>query len=93
MSEAAPYDAKDPLKDFRGRFFFPKGPDGKDAVYLCGNSLGLQPKEARTRLIQELDDWAQLGVKGHHHADSPWLPYHEQFREPGARLVGAKHPD
>jgi kynureninase len=28
-------------------------------VYLCGNSLGLQPLETRTLLLQELDVWSQ----------------------------------
>jgi kynureninase len=40
-------------------------------------------------LTQELEDWARLGVEGHLHGRDPWLPYHEQFRAPLARLVGA----
>jgi len=80
---------EDPLKKFRERFLFPKGVNGKPALYLCGNSLGLQPKAVREQLHEELDAWADLAVKAHHRADSPWLPYHEYFREPGARLVGA----
>jgi kynureninase len=39
---------------------------------------------------QELDDWARLGVEGHFHGRTPWYSYHEQFRESGARLVGAR---
>jgi kynureninase len=30
----------------------------EEAVYLCGNSLGLQPKQTRTLLNEELDVWA-----------------------------------
>lgn len=33
-----------------------------DCMYFCGNSLGLQPKQARTLVIQELDKWQQMYV-------------------------------
>lgn len=33
-----------------------------DCLYFCGNSLGLQPKQARTLVIQELDKWQQMYV-------------------------------
>ncbi len=56
----------------------------------CGNSLGLQPKGVAGLLQQELDDWAQLGVKGHHSAQRPWLPYHEHLAADTALLVGAR---
>ena len=36
-----------------------------DAVYLCGNSLGLQPKDARKEVLRELDVWERDGVEGH----------------------------
>jgi len=29
-------------------------------------------------------------VEGHFHARKPWMPYHEQFAEPVAKIVGAK---
>lgn len=83
-------DQGDPLAHLREQFHIPLGPDGYPCVYLCGNSLGLQPKAARAFVEQELDDWARLGVEGHFRGKSPWYPYHEQFRETGARLVGAK---
>ena len=35
--------------------------DGNDrCVYFCGNSLGLQPKETKTLVNQELDKWAKM---------------------------------
>src|SRR5437868_11342858 len=83
-------DATDSLAHFRDQFLIPNGPDGKPCVYLCGHSLGLQPRAARDFVIQELDDWAALGVEGHFRGRSPWYSYHELFREPGARLVGAE---
>ena len=83
-------DARDPLKNYRNRFFFPTTADGADCVYLCGHSLGLQPKTAGAYIEQELKDWAQLGVEGHFRAKNPWMPYHKLLTEQTAALVGAK---
>lgn len=44
----------------------------EEAVYLCGNSLGLQPKATRTYIDEELAKWARLGVLGHFHGKRPW---------------------
>jgi kynureninase len=33
-------------------------------VYLCGNSLGLQPKAAARYLEEELEDWRSAGCRG-----------------------------
>lgn len=87
--DASVADANDPLREFRDRFHLPLAQDGNRAIYLTGNSLGLQPKTARGYIEQELDDWARLGVEGHVHAKNPWLPYHECVTEPMARVVGA----
>ena len=88
-SEALALDAADPLAPYRERFHVPE-PDGRPVVYLCGNSLGLQPKTARAIVEQELDDWRDLAVGAHFDGVRPWFPYHEQFRESGARVVGAR---
>jgi kynureninase len=82
-------DERDPLKEFRERFLFP-GTVGRDCVYLCGHSLGLQPKTAAAYVEQELSDWAQLGVEAHFRAKNPWMPYHRLLTEQTAELVGAK---
>ena len=81
-------DERDPLKAYRERFFFPKTKSG-DGVYLCGHSLGLQPKTAGTYIEQELNDWAELGVEGHFQARNPWMPYHRLLTEQTAELMGA----
>ena len=83
-------DARDPLSHFRARFHIPKTASGEECVYLCGHSLGLQPKTARSYLDPELEDWARLGVEGHFHARNPWMPYHRLLTEQTAELVGAK---
>ncbi|HLP19578.1 MAG TPA: kynureninase [Chitinophagales bacterium] len=81
-------DEQDTLKDFRQQFYIPQV-DGKDAIYLCGNSLGLQPKTVEDHLKVELEDWRNLGVEGHLHGKNPWLYYHHFFSESIGRLVGA----
>lgn len=85
---AAQLDAADPLKDFRQRFYIPSQ-DGKEQIYFCGNSLGLQPKSTRSFIEQELIDWQHLGVEGHLHGKNPWFYYHHFLAESTARIVGA----
>jgi kynureninase len=87
---AAQMDAADPLARFRERFFLPKTNIGEDSIYLCGHSLGLQPKSVKEYLDQELKDWAELGVEGHFHAKNPWMPYHRLLRDQTAAIVGAE---
>jgi kynureninase len=83
-------DANDPLARFRTRFLLPKSASGQECIYLCGHSLGLQPKKARDYIEQELRDWADFGVEGHFHARNPWMPYHRLLTEQTAALVGAE---
>jgi len=83
-------DAYDPLRKYREQFFIPRDASGQQLIYLCGNSLGLQPKTTRSALDQELRDWKNYGVEGHFHAKNPWMPYHEFLTEAMAEVVGAK---
>ena len=78
------------LDSYRNKFHIPKDKSGNELIYLCGNSLGLQPKSTKEYIDQELKDWANLGVEGHLEAKNPWLPYHEFLAESTAKLVGAK---
>ncbi len=87
---AAEMDAADNLASWRKEFFIPKTKDGKECIYLCGNSLGLQPRRVEKAVQQELTDWQNLGVEGHFHAKHPWMPYHEFLTDKLAKLVGAK---
>lgn len=89
LAYAQSFDAADPLRQYRDKFYIPQV-NGRDAIYLCGNSLGLQPKSAKAAIEQELEDWAKLGVEGHFHGKNPWFSYHEFLTEQTARLVGAK---
>lgn len=83
-------DAKDELKKYRAEFHIPLQKNGEEHIYMCGNSLGLQPKRTKEFLNQELEDWATFGVEGHSHARNPWLPYHEFLSDSYAKIVGAK---
>lgn len=82
-------DKNEPLRHFRNKFFIPKDSDGNEAIYLAGNSLGLQPKSLRNYIEQELKDWETLAVEGHIKAKNPWLPYHEFLTRQTADLTGA----
>jgi len=82
-------DALDSLASLRSRFHIPKNSNGSETTYLCGHSLGLQPKNVRQYVEQELTDWALLGVEGHFHAKHPWMPYHELLTEQTAHIVSA----
>lgn len=88
---AVAMDSRDPLHCYRERFHIPRNKNGEDCIYLCGHSLGLQPKSARSYIDQELEDWAKQGVEGHFHAKNAWMPYHRLLTEQTAALVGA-HP-
>ena len=81
-------DAHDVLAKYRQQFYFPKL-NGKEAIYLTGNSLGLQPKTALVALEQELEDWKNYGVEGHFHGKNPWFHYHKFLTEKAAKVVGA----
>jgi kynureninase len=81
-------DAQDPLKQYQNEFSFPQV-NGKKVIYFTGNSLGLQPKSARTYVDEVMNDWANLAVEGHFYAEKPWWDYHERFANPLSKLVGA----
>lgn len=63
-------DETDQLRDFRSQFLFPNH-NGKDLIYLCGNSLGLQPKVAGEVLKNQLNNWANYAVEGWFDGNEP----------------------
>ena len=82
-------DKQDLLHLFRSEFYFPQH-HGKDAIYFCGNSLGLQPKIVEKAIQQELQDWRSFAVGGYLHAKNPWLYYQHNFSKPLSKIVGSK---
>jgi len=101
-------DEEDPLRSFRDKFMIPSKSDlarktietsegGRDepSTYLCGNSLGLQPKLTQEYFQQYLKTWAAKGVYGHFKEVSdtklaPWLDVDNDLQEDMANIVGAK---
>eukprot|EP00051_Salpingoeca_urceolata_P027694 m.482812 g.482812 ORF g.482812 m.482812 type:complete len:521 (+) comp22671_c0_seq1:159-1721(+) len=94
-------DTQDKLSALRAEFNFPKNgqlleadaslvePEA-DCVYLCGNSLGLEPKETKTLVVEELDKWARRGVIGHFDdSPRPWVSIDETVVAKSAKIVGA----
>jgi len=63
-----------------------------DKIYLCGNSLGPQPKAAADQLSKELDSWRARAVEGWWKGEGPeggWLGFHRRLEEDLAAIVGA----
>ncbi|RZK48431.1 MAG: kynureninase [Pedobacter sp.] len=81
-------DAADKLAPMRAQFLFPNH-NGKEFIYLCGNSLGLQPKVAREVLQKQLDNWQNHAVEGWFEGETPWMFYHKELKRLMAPIVGA----
>jgi len=88
LNFAKAQDADDKLKEFRSQFLFPKHND-KEFIYLCGNSLGLQPKAAKSVIEGQLDSWANYAVEGWFDGQAPWMYYHKELKKLMAPIVGA----
>jgi kynureninase len=85
-------DEDDNLKEFRSEFIFPPAPSGsgrEETIYLCGNSLGLQPKGLEQQIKIQLSKWSEQGVEAHFDQPTPWLTIDDIVVESMARLVGA----
>ncbi|EAW18621.1 kynureninase [Aspergillus fischeri NRRL 181] len=97
-------DAHDPLRRFRDEFIVPSKKDLKrktlfpndeteetsdeECIYLCGNSLGLQPRSTRKYIEYYLRTWATKGVTGHFVPhDDQLLPPFVNVDEAGAKLM------
>ncbi|KAK5680560.1 Kynureninase (L-kynurenine hydrolase) [Elasticomyces elasticus] len=107
---AVQQDAQDSLSHLRESFIVPSKADlarktlqpskkhvssqDEPSIYLCGNSLGLQPSLTRKYMQQYLDTWAAKGVYGHFKEveDSnlvPWLHVDDDCVPEMAKIVGA----
>lgn len=82
-------DREDALSDFRDQFLFPQH-SGRDTIYFCGNSLGLQSKGVASEIEKELQRWSTLGIDGFFTGDTPWLTYHEELSQHLSPLMGGK---
>ena len=82
-------DKEDGFADFRTEFHFPKQANGKQDLYLLGNSLGLQPLKTESYIQQELGRWKDGAIRGYFEGECQWLSYQERLAQPMAKLVGA----
>ena len=103
-------DEQDPLRHLRDQFIIPtkadlerktlasqdddNDEDTKPCIYLCGNSLGLQPCQTANYIQTYLQAWASKGVQGHLCAlpgstFPPWLQADEVAAKEVAGIVGA----
>jgi kynureninase len=87
-SFAREMDANDPLSHFRSRFHLPKV-KGKEALYFCGNSLGLQPKSVKDYLEKELNNWADRAVDGHFYGEDAWYHVRKKSKPALSEIFGA----
>ena len=78
-------DRDDPLKAFRKRFYIPR-----NTIYMDGNSLGLQSRDAEKTLKRTLGEWKQLGIRGWLEGEIPWFFLAEKLGSMAAELVGAE---
>lgn len=85
LSQAEILDRKWSHVTRREEFLVPE-----NKLYLCGNSLGLQPKQTRELINEELDKWANYAVDGHFTGKRPWFEIESFLVDKMARLVGAK---
>lgn len=74
----------------------PSARSDRSCIYLCGNSLGLQPRQTRKYIDYYLRAWATKGVTGHfiHHDDElvpPFVDVDQAGSMLMAPIVGA-HP-
>ncbi|MGB0451342.1 MAG: kynureninase [Flavobacteriaceae bacterium] len=90
LETAKHLDREDALSEYRECFERPTDDQGQPLIYLCGNSLGLQPKQTKKYLELELEHWAKWGVDGHTEGKNAWLPYHELLTHQMAKVVGGK---
>eukprot|EP01134_Creolimax_fragrantissima_P002762 CFRG2762T1 len=101
-------DELDPLSFLRTEYHIPKIQDlfqvkkemvsenqwNQDCVYLCGNSLGLQPIGTQPMVNQELMKWQRRGVQGHFDdSEHRWVDIAEQCVGDMAKLVGAEESE
>ena len=83
-------DEDDSLRSYRKEFHYPEDDNGNQLIYLCGNSLGLQPKSASDQIEKEFSIWSKMGVLGQ---EERWIAYHERLTKPFANLVGCRETE
>uniref|UniRef100_A0AAR2L5U9 Kynureninase n=1 Tax=Pygocentrus nattereri TaxID=42514 RepID=A0AAR2L5U9_PYGNA len=95
------FDQHDKLRHLRQEFLFPKVAElppsdlslvngSEECIYFVGNSLGLQPKNVKKYIDEEIEKWAKTGAHGHTMGSQPWAWAENNLEDLMAKLVGAK---
>ncbi len=92
LEYAKSLDIIDDLGVFKSKFHIPQR-NGRDSIYLCGNSLGLQPKNIVDNLNVELESWQDNGVEGHFSGRNPWVNYHQKSKNTLSTILGSKESE
>jgi len=92
LAFAKALDLQDPIRSIKDEFIVPQQ-NGNPFIYLCGNSLGLQPKVTRNVVHAQLDQWANLAVEGWFEGQEPWMFYHKAIKKLMAPIVGAQESE
>ena len=66
-----------------------KGDPQSPCVYMCGNSLGLKPKQADVYMNEQLDNWGNQGVFMHFNGRIPGALADQPGKKMTAKIVGA----
>lgn len=87
-------DDQDPLSHLRNEFHIPIDENNdRSLAYFLNNSLGLQPKNAKKLVLEELDSWKRGGVsayfENHHPYDRPWTTIDDECIKLLTPLIGA----
>lgn len=82
-------DRVDELASLKQRFYFPQK-NGKDVIYFCGNSLGLQPRHTEAAIQTELTSWREEAVGGYFGGKNPWLYYQDYTKPTLSKMMGCK---
>ncbi|MEO8172452.1 MAG: kynureninase [Sediminibacterium sp.] len=85
-------DAADQLASFKQEFHFPRR-NGKDVIYFCGNSLGLQSRNTEAAIQTELTSWREEAIGGYLHGKNPWLYYQEYMKSSLSKIMGCKEDE
>lgn len=85
-------DQADALHHFKAQFHFPHH-NGKEVIYFCGNSLGLQPKSVHAAIETELKTWREQAVGGYFNGANPWLYYQDYCKPALAKIMGASNEE
>jgi kynureninase len=89
LSFAEQLDRENTLGKFREYFLIPPHQDKKQ-IYFLGNSLGLQPKQAKDAVLEIIQQWADYGVEAFFHGENPWMNYSDLLKKHLTEIVGAQ---